>query len=80
MEKPREIFAHKVTRAALLGGLVISTNCVSFAISRVLVVREASLEINEANRRIEHLNARLAAALHEDDGVGSCPIPPKART
>jgi hypothetical protein len=80
MEKLRQILNLKVTRALLLGAFVIVTNCVSFAISRVLVVREASIEINEANRRIEHLNTRLAAALHEDDGAGSCSIPPKART
>jgi hypothetical protein len=64
--------------AAILGLVVAATHVGAFAAGRVMVVREATAVINEANRRIEHLNGRLAVALEE--APESCPAPPPPTT
>lgn len=63
-----------MAQAAALGLLIVATHLGAFVAGRAIVASEARSKIDEANRRIEHLNERLKAAL-DVDVPQACPVP-----
>jgi hypothetical protein len=61
-------------QAVALGLVIAATHVGAFAAGRLMIVREATVVINKANRRIEHLNQRLEVALGNEPE--ECPAPP----
>ena len=79
MRPLRDVFASiRIWQIGIVLGLLVS--CFgAFAAGELWMRRADVAEINEANRRIEHLNLRLKAAL-ENDAPPSCPAPQASET
>ena len=79
MRPLRDVFASiRIWQLGIVLGLLASCFA-AFAAGELWMRRTDVAEINEANRRIEHLNLRLKAAL-ERDAPPVCPAPQASET